>query len=68
MNTATLPLKTPEAARRLGVPYHRLFGLLRDGKLGPPQKDSSGEYVWGPEDVERARLALRARRGRRAEE
>jgi hypothetical protein len=50
--------KTPEAARALGVPYWRLSDAIRRGALTPPQKDSSGDYVWGPDDIERARAAL----------
>jgi hypothetical protein len=55
-------LKSRAVAQALGVPYHRLFELLRSGKLTPPAKDSSGDYVWTSEDVERARLALGAGR------
>jgi hypothetical protein len=55
----SLPLKTPAAARALGTTYHRLMGLIRFDKLNPaPQRDSSGHYVWSPEDMERARAAL----------
>jgi DNA-binding transcriptional MerR regulator len=52
------PPKTPAAARRLGVTYHRLMGLIRFGKIPAPQKDESGDYLWLPEDIERARVAL----------
>jgi hypothetical protein len=51
--------KTPEAARILGVSYHRLIGLLRFHKITPPVRDTSGDYLWGEGDLERARLALR---------
>jgi hypothetical protein len=64
MDTATVYLKSTAVARQLNVPYHRLFGLIRGGKLEPPLKDSSGDYVWLPEDLERARQALAA--GRRS--
>jgi hypothetical protein len=65
MATTTLHhLKTTAAARALGVSYAVLYGLLRDGKIDPPPRDSSGDYVWLPGDVERARSALAAR-GRR---
>jgi hypothetical protein len=60
-------LKSAAVADLLGVPYWRLFDLLRTRKLTPPAKDSSGDYVWLPEDVERARAALRASRGPREE-
>jgi hypothetical protein len=36
-------LKTGAVARRLNVPYHRLFDLIRAGKLPPSIKDSSGD-------------------------
>jgi hypothetical protein len=55
-------MKTPVAARVLGVTYHQLIGLLRFNKIAPPARDSSGDYVWLPEDLERARQALAARR------
>jgi hypothetical protein len=50
--------KTPAAAEHLGTTYHKLIGLLRFRKIKPPQRDSSGDYVWTPEDLERARQAL----------
>ena len=55
-------LKTPAAADALGVGYWRLIGLLRSKRLPAPQKDSSGDYLWTPEDIERARQALAVRR------
>ena len=59
----TPPLKTPQAARQLNIPVYVLTGLFRYGKMNPPGKDSSGDYFWTPEDLERARQALA--RGRR---
>jgi hypothetical protein len=61
----SLPLKTPVAARELGVTYHQLVGLLRFAKISPPPRDSSGDYLWFAADLERARRALKA--GRRQE-
>jgi hypothetical protein len=61
--------KTPIAARELGIPYHTLIGLLRYNKMAPPDRDSSGDYVWTEKDMERARKVLAAmhqRRGKRA--
>lgn len=52
-------LKTPVVAQTLGVTYGRLFQLIREGKLSPPAKDSSGDYVWLEADVDRARAVLR---------
>jgi hypothetical protein len=50
--------KTPAAADLLGIGYWRLIGLLRSKRLAPPQKDSSGDYIWTLEDIERARQVL----------
>jgi predicted site-specific integrase-resolvase len=54
--------KSRAVAQALGVPYYRLFELIRSGKLVAPAKDSSGDYCWTEEDVERARAALQAKR------
>jgi hypothetical protein len=51
-------LKTPAAADKLGVSYHRLIGLLRFRKIEPPARDSSGDFVWSDADLERVRKAL----------
>ena len=64
--SAPLPyLKTPAVARQLSVPYWRVIGLIRWGAIDPPAKDSSGDYAWLPEDVERARRALEDTRSER---
>jgi DNA-binding transcriptional MerR regulator len=67
MGTATTYLKSSVVARQLGVAYSRLFALIREGKLVPPAKDSSGDYVWTEQDVEAARQALASRGRRRAQ-
>jgi len=54
--------KTPAAAGELKTTYHRLYGLIRFGKIQTPETDSSGDYVWTDEDINRARQALRADR------
>jgi hypothetical protein len=54
-------IKTPVAARELGVTYHRLIGLLRFNKIPAPVRDSSGDYLWSPDDITRARQALQPR-------
>jgi hypothetical protein len=60
-------IKTPIAARRLNVPYTQLMSLLRHGKITPPQKDTSGDYLWTEEDLAAVRTALaKARRKVRA--
>lgn len=58
--------KTPVAARESGITYHRLISLMRYGKLTPPARDSSGDFIWTDADMERIRQALalpRVRRG-----
>ena len=50
--------KTPVAASELGIPYHTLIGLLRYNKMPPPGRDSSGDYIWTDQDMERARQVL----------
>jgi hypothetical protein len=60
-------LKTTFAARQLGIPYWRLFDLIRSGLIPAPEKDSSGDYIWTADDVERARDALATRQRRKEE-
>jgi hypothetical protein len=57
--------KSPSVARLLGITYSHLLGLIRSGRLDPPLKDESGDYVWTDADVERARAALQIDRRRR---
>jgi hypothetical protein len=57
-------IKTSAAAKELRVTYPVLFDLIRRGKLRPPQKDSSGDYIWSAADLERARAALTRRHSR----
>jgi hypothetical protein len=67
-NAASLPfLKTPAAADALGVQYWTLHQLIRQRSIPAPAKDSSGDFVWSPEDLDRARQALAARRPARKE-
>jgi hypothetical protein len=63
MSTTIPYLKTPAVARLLGVPSWRLSSLIRWGRIEAPAKDSSGDYVWLPEDVARARQALAGKNG-----
>jgi hypothetical protein len=50
--------KTPAAADQLGIPYSRLISLMRSKRVTPPPKDSSGDYVWTPCDLDRVRQVL----------
>jgi hypothetical protein len=61
------PVKTPVAVRELATSYHRLIGLIRFAKIDPPPRDSSGDYLWYPADLARARAALTTDRRRRQE-
>jgi hypothetical protein len=54
-------LKTPAITDALGIPYWRVNQLIRSREFTPPMKDSSGDYVWLPEDVERLKKVLAAR-------
>lgn len=55
-----MPETTQQAARRLNVPYWKLFHAIRSGRLRPPQKNGAGDYMWFEEDIEAARSALTA--------
>src|SRR5262249_43596193 len=59
--------KPPAAAHELRTTYHRLIGLLRFQKIEPPERDSSGDYVWSASDLDRARAALQVSRKRQVE-
>jgi hypothetical protein len=50
--------KTPLAARELGITYSHLIRLLRNDRLAPPGRDSSGDYLWSDNDLERVRQVL----------
>jgi hypothetical protein len=59
--------KTTAAAAELGERYYTLLNLVRYQKVPAPAKDSSGDFIWSDEDLERARIALRtSRRARTA--
>jgi hypothetical protein len=60
-----MPLTTREAARTLGISYAKLWSLIRTDRLSAPPKNSSGDYLWQPADLERARVALQIDRRRR---
>lgn len=60
------PRKSPTAAIELGISYHQLINLLRYRKITPPQKDTSGDYLWSDDDLAAARLALMLSERRRS--
>jgi hypothetical protein len=51
-------LKTSEVVRHLGTNLSRIQYLLRHGKIAPPGKDASGDFVWTSADIDAARAAL----------
>ena len=55
-------LKTMVVADQIGCSYWTLVNLLRGRKITIPEKDSSGDYAWNPEDIKNAQriLAMRA--------
>jgi hypothetical protein len=60
--------KTSGAAAVLGEPARVLSELIRHGRIPRPARDDSGDYIWTEEDIERARIALAARRKRKPRE
>ena len=55
------PLKTSDVSRLLGIRYFTLFNMIRYERIPAPSRDSAGDYVWWPKDVDRARKALNER-------
>jgi len=49
---------TPQAARLLGMSPSRLAKAVWDGRVDPPQKSPSGNFLWTHADIERASWAL----------
>jgi hypothetical protein len=58
-------MKTPVAAMHLNTTYHRLIDLVRFQKIPAQGKDTSGHYIWGQADLDRAREALKMDRRKR---
>lgn len=59
-------LKTQAAADMLGVPYHRLYSLVRYGVIARPKgRDTSGHMIWRIREVEAAGEAIAALDARR---
>jgi hypothetical protein len=57
--------KTRSVCNFLNVRYSHLTCMLRDGRLAPPAKDESGDFVWLDSDIQRAREALAMPRRKR---
>lgn len=43
--------KTTATARQIGVPPSMLLGWIRHGLLPTPQRDDSGHYLFGEDDI-----------------
>jgi hypothetical protein len=56
--TEIIVKKTPAVADEIGVSYVRLYNLLRYRKIDPPARDTSGDFVWSPKDVDAAQKAI----------
>jgi hypothetical protein len=50
--------KTPAVADEIGVSYVVLYNLLRYRKIQPPVRDTSGDFVWSPSDIDAAKRAI----------
>jgi hypothetical protein len=58
--------KTSQASDELGVLPWQLIYLIRSKRINPaPVKNESGDYVWTPNQIEQARVALADIRVRR---
>jgi hypothetical protein len=57
--------RTRRAAEELGITEGNLHYLIRSRKLRPPERDSSGDFIWRDSDLEAARQALRIDRRRK---
>jgi hypothetical protein len=53
---------TMEVVALLGVKHYLVRDALRTGKLAPPPKNSSGDFLWGSEHIAAPRKALASRR------
>ena len=54
-------LSTRQVAGLLGVSVSLLTKALWCGRVDPPQKSPSGNFLWTPADIERASWVLRHR-------
>lgn len=52
-------LNTRQVAKLLEVSVNLLTKALWDGRVDPPRKSPSGNFLWTPRDIERAAWALR---------
>jgi hypothetical protein len=57
--------KTPLAAEVLGISESHAHYLIWSKKIRPPQRDSSGDFLWSASDIAAAREALKVDRRRK---
>jgi hypothetical protein len=60
----TTKTKTASTAQAVGLRVFTLLNWVRYGLVPPPERDCSGHYWWGPEDIAAVRHVL-ADRNRR---
>jgi hypothetical protein len=58
--------KSTQLCDTLGIPYWRLVYLLQARRVPKPNRDSSGDYLWSPAEIEAVRRALASQRQRKA--
>jgi hypothetical protein len=63
VNDLIIPKKSSAVADELGVPYFTLYNLLRYRKIPLPERDSSGDFVWSPSNIDAAKKAIANVRG-----
>jgi len=54
-------LSTRQVARLLGVSVSLLTKAVWSGRVDPPQKSPSGNFLWTPADIDRASWVLHHR-------
>jgi DNA-binding transcriptional MerR regulator len=55
-------LKTAQMARAEGLPVYTLLNWIRYGLIRPPERDCTGHYWWGAEDIDAVRRVIAERR------
>ena len=55
-----VPMKTRDVEALLNLAVGKVSHMIRARRFEPPRKDSSGDFVWTKEDIERLRRALAA--------
>jgi hypothetical protein len=58
----SIPISTPDAARRLGINLKTLYWLIWKGRVVPPAWRFGPALAWTEEDLTRAAESLRTRK------